>query len=86
MDAAENGRFFCVGIPLRAEGSQLQHAVAGSMLSQSVAKLYSRYFFRVQKHFLLANGARLFKEPVFFVETKKQYVFMLPSGIINYTG
>jgi hypothetical protein len=85
-DAAEDGRFFCAGIPLLAERSLLQHAVAGWMLSYSIAELFSRYFSRVQKHFMLANGARLFKEPVFFVETKKQYVFMLLSGIINYTG
>jgi hypothetical protein len=77
---------FCAGIPFEGGESLLHHAVAGCMLSQSIAELYSRYFSRVKKHFTLANGARLFKEPVFFVETKKQYVFMLPSGIINYTG
>jgi hypothetical protein len=56
------------------------------MTCQSILPEYTCSFTRVRNRFYFRNSVRLSAEPFYLVETKKQYVFMFLSGIMNYTG
>jgi hypothetical protein len=79
--------FACTVILLQAGRSlRLPAAVKGRELPEHSEKGISALFIRVRNRFYFRNGVRLSAEPFLLMKMEKQYVFMLLSGIINYTG
>jgi len=54
--------------------------------ARAFRKGISALFIRVRNRFYFRNSVRLSAEPFLLMKMEKQYVFMLLSGIINYTG